>query len=573
MEPLQNPPTEQQVPAPLPVPTPVLVSTPTPKEHTFKVVVLLASIALILIVGFGVVLPQFFSIINVFTQVPQDQVRQALSSNYVAPGLVTVAATSSAIDWSPLPKVKFSIIINPIFQQYGYDEPFMFQEKGFDTIQATPNPSSTLFTADTAGITTSSLKGYAVSSIMVFNKDLSFFKLMPLPKLTGGCCDAGVAWLGNRYILVNEFIAGVYPPGAGNYFYVGDTASSTANRTFEPIPMPADLSNKQYMDVSMFSHPDKNLAVISYCLTTVQTFDSSYCSQSGFSIATPARIVEVMTKNTTDSFRTGWDEDNLYIQESNQQTGTSTIYMFPIDQYENDQYVSLLDQHVDPTAHGDTVWLKTLVPITQEVDAISFDVNFTSTSTYAEYSRGFLTVSLNGTPIGEAYEEQEPPGLHQKVFYFTPPPLGTSTLEIRLDPLNPHVKSFADIEHVGFGYATSTDGIPLNFSASPSSSSSVSSDFYITPTSASISDKIVAYNSRFNNEYSELCFDNINQSPKPCSGISVVTDFDVNNPLMTFIIPPTVHAGQHTVQVCGIEGIGNSTTGCTKKVQLDVTQN
>src|SRR6185437_77508 len=247
-----------------------------------------------------------------------------------------------------------------------------------------------------------------------------------------------------------------FPPGAGNYFYIGDTSSSTANRTFEPISMPDDLSNKHYMNVSILSHPDKNLAVISYCLTEVQMDTYSYCSQYGISIATPQRIVELIRKNTRDDFQVGWDETNLYVKETNKDSNQVIYYSFPVAQYQNDQFVNALDQHRDPTAKGTPAWIKTWIPIKKKINFLSFDLTFEATTTYSAYSRAFLTIWLDDKPIGEAYEEQEPRNTHKKIFYFSPPPLGTSTLEIRIDALNPNVHSEMNIANVGFGYATST---------------------------------------------------------------------------------------------------------------------
>jgi hypothetical protein len=166
--------------------------------------------------------------------------------------------------------------------------------------------------------------------------------------------------------------------------------------------------------------------------------------------------VEIIAKNTQDSFKVGWDDAHLYLQETDQKSGTTTTYALPLIAYENDSYVDTFSQHVDPTSHGDPVWVKTQVPIKQKINVMSFDLSFESTSTNSSYSRGFLSISIDGKPVGEAFEEQEGPGRHRKVFYFTPPPLGTSTLEIRLDPLNPRVKSSMTVENFSFGFATST---------------------------------------------------------------------------------------------------------------------
>lgn len=429
-----------------------------PKESTLKIIALFVTIGMVLVIGIGRVLPMLISMTDDLAKVPQDKVRQAFSSDYLDPSAKIVNGTPfTAIVWQPKPPESFSVVENPIFQEYGYNWDFMFRQRGMDILKAFPNASSSLYAAQTAGIDYSDMtKGYPISSMLIFNKDLSFFKEMPLPKQTDGCCNAVVAWLGNRYLLVNEFIPGIFPPGAGNYFYIGDTSSSTAHRTFESIRTPDDLSNKHYMNVSMFSHPDRNLAVISYCLSEVQMDTYSYCTQYGISIATPQRIVELLKKNTQDSFKTGWDEDNLYVQESDQKTGISTTYAFPLSTYKNDSYIDIFEQNRDPASQGTPAWIKSWIPIKEKVNFISFDLSFIATTTYSAYSRGLLTIRLNDRLVGEAYEEQETSRTHKKIFFFTRPPIGTSTLEIRIDPLNPYAHSEMDIKNFGFGFATST---------------------------------------------------------------------------------------------------------------------
>lgn len=399
-----------------------LVNSPEPKRSK-KV------IAIIVIIGLGFIfLPKIF-----FTNVPSN------------------------LNWEGRSPVNFSISDHSIFKQYGYDHGFI--ERTGNTVEATPNVAGNLFTAPTVGILWSTQgnkimtdlsKGYAVDSVMVFNKDLSFFRVMPLPKSTDACCTVSTAWLGDRFLLAHIFIPGVNPPGAGSYFYVGDTAS-TSPKVFEPLVLPDNLKRKNYLEIELTPHPNKNIVAISYCLTRVETWDYHYCSQYGFSIATPQRIEEVMTKNigdTRNNFRIGWDDDNLYIQESDKSQVVET-YSFSLSRYENDQFVSTLGESPDPTAKGEPVWLKAQVPMEQKSNQISFNIAFEATTTA---SRGFLTVFLDNEPIGVVYEEQEPKELHNKTIYFKEHNPGTYWLEFRLDPLNPVVKSSIKVDNVRFGF-------------------------------------------------------------------------------------------------------------------------
>ncbi len=454
-------------------PSNVLRTTPVPGESGqashiggpksgggVRVVLLVVTLALVLIVGLGFVLPGVFVSLEDATRVKRDQIRQALAEDFFSESVSMVSSVPTGVVWTPYPAKEFSVKEHPIFQDFGYNQSFMLERNNMDKLYAIPNVSSSLYAASTAGkvwstqggkLASDPAKGYEVSSIMVFDDSLSFFRVMPLPKRADGCCPPVIAWFGNRYIVANEFIPGVYPPGAGNYFYVGDTASSAASRTFEVIPIPESLTSKRHLDLNVFSHPDKNLAALLYCLTSVDDISGMYCSQYGVSVASPQRIVEVMRRNTENSFKVGWDESHLYVQETDNQVGNVTTYRFPISEYEDDQFISSLSQHRDPAAKGEPVWAKMEVPITTKANLLQMDIDFTSTSTYAAYSRAFFTVSLNGKPVGVAYEEQEPKGLHAKTVYFPELPLGTSTLEFRIDPLS-FVRSPVRIENVRFGY-------------------------------------------------------------------------------------------------------------------------
>lgn len=352
----------------------------------------------------------------------------------------------------------------PFLNQFGYATS---SEQGIDKIAVVSNTSSTTFAALTRGFTglvwTDSKKevlsrlmnSYPVTSVVVFGKDNSFSKVMPLPK-SDNCCKTTITWLGDRYILAYEFVPPFSDPKATsspnirNNFYIGDT-SSTSSKIFEAIPVVGDILQKSNEEMNFFPNPDKNLAALSYCLTRIQLYDGNYCSKFGVAIATLGRVDEVMSKDTTstDNFRIGWSDANLYVQQSNQQSGTTTLHSFSLAPYENDQFVSTLAQHPDPNSKGDPAWSKTVVPIKFKVNSLEFDLDLHSTSTY---SRGMLTITLDDEIIGMAYEEQEPKGFHHKTFYFAEKPAGTYILGIRIDPLNLRAKSGMEIKNIQFDY-------------------------------------------------------------------------------------------------------------------------
>jgi hypothetical protein len=98
-------------------------------------------------------------------------------------------------------------------------------------------------------------------------------------------------------------------------------------------------------------------------------------------------------------------------------------------------------------------------------------------------------------------------------------------------------------------------------SVSPSSTTGTSATAptisYITPTSAAVGSTVYVSGSGFNNEYSEVCFDNTNiPTAINCSGITslmnfIATDQSGNH---SFNIPSGLSIGSHTVQVCALSG-------------------
>jgi len=381
------------------------------------------------------------------------------------------------ISWVTSSQISFSISQYPTLKKYGYGNPALLSSGVFTAI---PNISSTTFAVLTppmvwntqgGNILTDLATEYPVTSVLVFNKDASFFKAMPLPKSGNTCCKPVITWLGDRYVMAYQFFPpftdpqATSSPNVENSFYVGD-ASASSSKVFEVVPVSGEVMQKDNAEMNFFPNPNNNIVAASYCLNRIQTYGGNYCSRYGFAIATPQRFAEVMaidTTDATDNFMIGWgDDNNLYIQQSNQSIGTTTMYSFPLTSYENDQFISVLSQHPDPTSKGDPVWIKTLVPVKYPIDEISLDLNFTSTSTY---SRGFLTISLDNEVIGVAYEEQEQRGLHHKIFYFNEKPPGSYTLEFRVDPLNLRIKSGTDIENVRLGFVpfgTGTSSTMLN---------------------------------------------------------------------------------------------------------------
>jgi len=285
---------------------------------------LILSVILILVV---------WAVISPFLQElagPADQIRQTISKDYIASDVETISTTPPGVVWGSRQSTIFSISDNPIFKQYGYNKPQII--KG-NQVSAIPNNSATLFVVPTINRYGGDkpLEGYATSSVMVFSKDLSIFKVIPLLPQMDAYEPLALAWLGDRFIFVNNRNSYIQSADYGNHFYIMDTTLD--NPVFGAIETPDDLKKGDYIYPTLYSHPSKQIAAISYCLITVQLYDSHYCGQGGVSVVTPQKIVEIIRKNNQDTFDVGWDSNNMYVRETDQKTNIQTIYVSSLAQY------------------------------------------------------------------------------------------------------------------------------------------------------------------------------------------------------------------------------------------------
>src|SRR3989344_1660189 len=161
----------------------------------------LLAFLIVLVFGLGViiVLPQTRSVVGIY----------ALGLFKVKPSIQWAAYEAKSIELSQY----------PFLERYGY---------ATGTVDIFPNTLSSLYVVPTKIIAwptddgemfTDLLKSYLVSSVIVFSRDSSFLKVMPLPKVAS--TSPSVAWLGNRYILVHEFVPEADTLDSGNYFFVG----------------------------------------------------------------------------------------------------------------------------------------------------------------------------------------------------------------------------------------------------------------------------------------------------------------------------------------------------------------